>query len=82
MGHPGSERGRQKGGTRVLEVEVHADGFDEDGAAVCVVAGVGDVLGVEGVEESAPGVEVVVGLEDVFAGVAEIAVAEKEALAA
>ena len=61
---------------------MHADGFDEDGAAVLVVAGVLDELGVEGVVEAAPGVEGVVGFEDVFAGVVEAAVAEEEAAAA
>ena len=58
------------------------DGLHEDRAAVCVVAGVGDVLDVEGVEETAPGVEVVVGLEDVLACVTEGAITEEEALAA
>ena len=33
-------------GTQGLEVDVHADGFDQHGASVLVVAGVGDVLGV------------------------------------
>ena len=58
---------------------MHADGFDEDGAAVPVVAGVLDELGVEGVVEAAPGVEGVVALEDVLARVVEAAVAEQEA---
>ena len=72
----------QDTGIGELEVDVHADGFDEDGAAVAVVAGVVDELDVEGVVGSAPGVGVVVALEDVFAGVAEVAVAEEEAFAA
>jgi hypothetical protein len=50
--------------------------------AVLVLAGVGDGLGVEDVEDAAPGVEVVVPLEDVLAGVVESAVAEQEAEAA
>src|SRR5260370_492321 len=65
-----------------LEVDMHADGLYQDGTAVLVVAGVGDVLCVEGVEDAAPGVEVVVALEDVLAGVVESAVAEQEAEAA
>ena len=65
-----------------LEVDVHADRLDEDGAAVLVVAGVFDELGVEGVIEAPPGVERVVGFEDVFAGVVEVAISEEEAFAA
>ena len=61
---------------------MHADGFDEHGAAVLVVAGMIDELKVEGVVNSAPDMSVVVALEDVFAGVVEVAVAEQEAFAA
>src|SRR5258708_9803395 len=57
-------------------------GFDWYWDGVFVVAGVGYELGVEGVVEAAPDVEVVVALEDVFAGAVELAVAEEEAVAA
>src|SRR5882757_3495026 len=40
-----------------------------------------DELQVEGIVEAAPGVVVVVALEDVLAGVVQVAVAEQEALA-
>ena len=59
-----------------------ADGAYPGGAAVAVVAGVGDVLDVEGVEHASPGVVVVVGFHDIFAAVVEVAVAEQEAEAA
>ena len=47
-----------------------------------VVAGVVDVLRVESVVNAAPRVHVVVALEDVFARVVEVAIAEQEAKAA
>ncbi len=65
-----------------LEVDVHADGFDQHRAAVLVVAGMIDELQVKRVVDSAPGVQVVVALEDVFAGVVQVAVAQQKAQAA
>ena len=52
-----------------LEVDVHSYRFDQHGAAVSVVAGVVDGLQVEGVVDAAPGVQVVVAFDDVFAAV-------------
>src|SRR6185312_2745626 len=61
---------------------MHADGFDEDRAAILVVAGMLDELAVEGVEEAAPGVHGVVALEDIFACIVQMAVTEEKAKAA
>ena len=48
---------------------MHSYRFDQHGAAVSVVAGVVDGLQVEGVVDAAPGVQVVVAFDDVFAAV-------------
>ena len=55
-----------------------AEGGDDDGAAVAVVAGIVDVLHAGREIDSAPDVHGVVRLEDVFAAVVEVAVAEEE----
>jgi hypothetical protein len=52
-----------------LEVDMHPDGFDQHRAAVLVVARVIDVLQVERVIDSAPRMQVVIALENVFPGV-------------
>ena len=59
-----------------------AEGGDQDGAAVAVVAGIVDVLDAGGEINATPDVDGVVGLEDVFAAVVESAVAEQKAEAA
>src|SRR5437879_3710293 len=62
---------------RMLEVDVHAYGFDEDRSTVFVVARMIYELHVESVKDTAPGVQGVVALQDVFASVIQIAVAEQ-----
>ncbi len=64
------------------EVDVHAHRFNQHRAAILVVAGVVDVLEIERVIDAAPGVQVVVALQNVFAGVVQFAVAEEKAEAA
>ena len=74
-------RTKSPGGEGRLEVDVHADGGDEHRAAVLVIAGVVDELGVERVVDAAPCVEIVVALQNIFAGVVQLPVAEQEAQA-
>lgn len=45
-----------------LEVDVHADTFHEDRAAILIVARVIDELNIECIKDSAPGVEIVITL--------------------
>src|ERR1700743_1901934 len=61
---------------RRLEIDVHADGFNQRRPAILVVAGVIDVLQIERVEDAAPGVQVVITLENVLAGVVQFAVTQ------
>ena len=58
-----------------LKIDVHADSFDQHGAAALVVAGVVNELRIERVVDAAPGVEIVVSLEDVLASIVQLAVA-------
>jgi len=58
---------------------MHAQGANPGRAARCVVAGILDVLHIEGVEEPAPGMHGVVAFDNRLAAVAEIAVAQQEA---
>ena len=62
-----------------LELDVGAEGGRRPRAAVAVVAGIVDVLHAGGEINSAPDVHGVVGLEDIFAAVGEVAVAEEKA---
>jgi hypothetical protein len=64
--------------TAKLEFEVKAETRNKDRASVAVVAGVIDVLEIEPGVETAPEVGVVIGFEDSFAPVVQVAVAEKE----
>src|ERR1035437_6845879 len=66
----------------VLELDVGAERGDDDGATVAVIAGIGDVLHAGRQINTAPHVNGVIGLEDVFAAVVEVAVAEEESEAA
>jgi len=59
-----------------------ADRENPDGTAVAVVAWTVDVLHVECVEETTPGVPVVVAFDDVLATIVESAIAEDESGAA
>ena len=83
-----SRRTREEWGTRfkcktqISELDVSAEGGDDYRAAVAVVAGVVDVLQAGGEVDAAPDVDGVVGLENIFAAVVEMAVAEKESDAA
>ena len=61
---------------------MHPHRLDQNRPAILVVAGMVDVLEVERIEEAAPGVQVVVALQNIFAGVVELAVAEQESEAA
>jgi len=63
----------------LLEIDVHPYRFDQHRTAVLVVAGVVDVLQVERVVEAAPGVDVVVAFEDIFASVVQLTIAQEEA---
>ncbi len=65
-----------------LELYVEAERGDEDGAAVAVVAGVVDVLQAGRDVNAAPDVGCIVGFDDIFAAVVEIAIAEQKAEAA
>ena len=65
-----------------LELDVGAERGDEDGAAVAVVAGVDDVLQAGREIDAAPDVDGVVGLQNIFAAVVELAIAEQKAEAA
>src|SRR5579859_7188485 len=56
-----------------LELNVGAEGWDEDRAAVAVVAGVVDVLQSGGEIDAAPHVDGVVRLQNIFAAVGEVA---------
>ena len=64
--------------TTSLEIDVEAKGGDKDGAAILVVAGVIDVLKVEGSKEAAPEMGGVKALEDLFVTVIQRAIAEKK----
>ena len=75
-------RGKSTDPEEASEINVGADGAYPGGAAVAVVAGIVDVLHVDGVKKAAPGVPGVVALHDVLAAVVEVAVAEQEAEAA
>ena len=55
------------------------NGSDPCGASIAVVAGIGDVMHVYRVKEASPCMQGVVGFDDIFATVVEIAVAQKEA---
>src|SRR5271166_1568305 len=66
----------------LLELDVGAEGGDEDGTAVAVVAGVVDVLQAGCDIDAAPDVEGVVGLQNIFAAVVQLAVAEEKTEAA
>ncbi len=61
------------------KINVSAHGANPGRAAVAVVARIGNVLEVEGVEEATPGVQGVIGFDDVFAAVVEGAIAEQKA---
>ncbi len=61
---------------------MHPHRLDQNRPSSLVVAGMVDVLQVEGVVDPAPRVQVVVALDDVFAGVAELAVSKQESEAA
>ncbi len=61
---------------------MHPDRFNQHRPAILVVAGVVDVLQVERIVDASPRVQVVVALENVFAGVVQVAVAQEEAEAA
>jgi len=61
---------------------VPAHGLDPDGAAVAVVAGIVDVLDIEGEEETLPGVPGVVALDNVLASIVQAAIAEQKTEAA
>jgi len=65
-----------------LEIDVGAEAGDEDWAAIAVVAGIVDVLEAGGEVDAAPGVNGVVRLDDVFASVVKVAVAEEKTEAA
>ena len=67
---------------RQLEIDVGAEAGDEDWAAIAVVAGIVDVLEAGGEVDAAPGVNGVVRLDDVFASVVKVAVAEEKTEAA
>jgi hypothetical protein len=58
-----------------LEIDMHADGFDQHRPAVFVVPRVIDVLQVERIVDPPPRMQVVVPLQNVFASVVQIAVA-------
>jgi hypothetical protein len=60
----------------MLEVDVHANGFDEDWPAILVVARMVDELYVECIKDASPDMQVVVAFEDVFASVVQVAVAK------
>ena len=66
----------------MLEIDVEAKAGDEDGTAVLVVAGIVDVLDVEGSKKPAPEMRGVKSFEDFFVAVRERAIAEKESAAA
>jgi hypothetical protein len=61
---------------------VGAEGGDQDGVAVSIVARVLNMLYAWSEKDAAPGVDSVVGLDDIFAAVIQFAVAEEEAQAA
>jgi hypothetical protein len=65
--------------SRPLELDVEAEGGDEDRAAVAVVAGIVDVLQAGSNVDAAPKVGSVVGLHNIFAAVVESAIAQEEA---
>jgi hypothetical protein len=64
-------------GSSKINVEAHAG--DGDGAARLIVAGIIDVLQVEGREEAAPEMRGVEAFEDFFGAVGQPAIAEQEA---
>ena len=59
-----------------LKLDVGAERGDEDGAAVAVVAGIVDVLHAGREVNAAPDVGGVVGLQNIFAAVVQVSVAE------
>src|SRR6202166_4803974 len=61
------------------EFDVGAEGGNQDRAAVAVVAGVLNVLNAGSEVDSAPDVDRVIGFDNVFTTVVEVAVSEKEA---
>src|ERR1700704_5980499 len=61
---------------------MHADGLNQNRAAIFIVARVVDELKVERVVDSAPRVQVVVALKYVFARIVKFAVAQQKAEAA
>ena len=62
-----------------LKLHVQAKCRNEDGPPVAFVARMIDKLKTEGRMESAPGVQRVIGLENVFATVVEAAIAQEKA---
>jgi hypothetical protein len=61
---------------------MHPDRLDQHRPAIFVVTRVVDELKVERIVDAAPRVQIVVALENVFAGVVQLAVAQQEAEAA
>jgi hypothetical protein len=62
-----------------LEIDMHPDGLNQHRPAIFVISRVVDELKVERIVDSAPRMQVVVALEDVFAGVVQLAVAQQKA---
>jgi hypothetical protein len=58
---------------------VGAEGGDEDGAAIAVVTGIVDVLQAGSDMDAAPGADGVVSLQNSFAAVVQVAIAEEKA---
>jgi len=64
--------------TNLSKLDMQAEGWREDRAAVAIVAGVVDVLRIERGEDAAPHVQRVIGFENVFAAIVQVAVAQQE----
>jgi hypothetical protein len=67
---------------RVLEIYVEARAGRQHWTAIFVIAGIIDVLHVEGSEETAPEVCGIESFDDFFGSVSEIAISEKKSEAA
>ena len=65
-----------------LELQVQAQCRNQDGAAIAIVAGIHDVLESEGRVGATPGVQRVIGFDDIFAAIVEAPVPEKKTEAA
>jgi len=61
------------------EVHVRPHRPNPRGTAVTVITGVINVLHIDGVEHAAPGMPVVVALDNIFAAIVQIAIAEQKA---